>query len=68
MGNLGSMSVEVELREIKILLSKLNRKIDVLMGRRETLAMMVLAEKSLDDFLREEPDLYSVEDVKERYH
>lgn len=61
------MSVEVELREIKNLLSRWNRKIDVLMERRETWVMMGLAEKSLNDFLREEPDLYSVEDVKERY-
>jgi len=45
------MTIEVDLREIKSLLSALNKKIDRVIEDRETLSLMVLAEKSLRDFL-----------------
>ena len=61
------MTVEVDLKEIKNLLSLLNKKIDVLIESRETLSLMLLAEKSMKDFLIEEPDVYSMKDVKVRY-
>jgi len=61
------MTIEIDLKEIKDLLSVLNRKIDLLIEDRETLSLMVLAEKSLNDFLGKEPDVYSVKDVKVRY-
>jgi len=61
------MTIEVDLKEIKDLLSALNRKIDLLIGDRETLALMVLAEKSLKEFFDKEPDVYSLKDVKVRY-
>jgi len=61
------MTIEIDLKEIKDLLSALNRKIDLLIEDRETLSLMVLAEKSLNDFLGKEPDVYSVKDVKVRY-
>jgi len=61
------MTIEVDLREIKSLLSALNKKIDMLIEDRETLSMMVLAERSLKDFLEKEPDVYSVKDIKVRY-
>ncbi len=61
------MTIEVDLREIKSLLSVLNKKIDLLIEDRETLSVMVLAERSLKDFLEKEPDVYSVEDIKVRY-
>ena len=61
------MTIEVDLREIKSLLSVLNRKIDMLIEDRETLSVMVLAEKSLKDFLEKETDVYSVKDIKVRY-
>jgi predicted nucleotidyltransferase len=61
---LKDMTIEVDLREIKNLLSELNKKIDVLIEEKETLALMALAEKSLKDFLGKEPDIYTVEDIK----
>jgi hypothetical protein len=61
------MTIEVDLREIKSLLSALNKKVDVLIEDRETLSVMVLAERSLKDFLEREPDVYSVKDIKVKY-
>jgi predicted nucleotidyltransferase len=58
------MTIEVDLKEIKNLLSELNKKIDVLLEEKETLAVMALAEKSLKDFLEKEPDIYTVKDIK----
>ncbi len=62
------MTVEVDLKEIKELLSSLNRKIDMLIEDRETLALMMLSEKSLKGFLEEEPDVYSINDIRVKYH
>ena len=61
------MTVEVDIKEIKELLSVLNSKIDMLIENRETLAVMLLAERSLKEFLEKEPDIYSINDVKVRY-
>ena len=58
------MTIEVDLKEIKSLLSELNKKLDVLLEEKETLAVMTLAEKSLKDFLEKEPDIYSIKDIK----
>ena len=64
---LRKMTIEADLKEIKDLLSSLNKKIDILIESRETLALMFLSEKSLKDFFNEEPDIYSIKDVKVRY-
>jgi len=61
------MTVEVDIKEIKELLSALNSKIDMLIENRETLAVMMLAERSLREFLEKEPNIYSINDVKVRY-
>jgi hypothetical protein len=61
------MTIEVDLREIRNLLSALNKKVNALIEDRETLSVMVLAERSLKDFLEREPDVYSVKDVKVKY-
>ena len=63
----GDMTIEVEIREIKEMLDELSRKIDMLVQDRETLAMMVTSQQSLKDFLANEPDLYSMRDIKVRY-
>jgi hypothetical protein len=63
----GNTEIEVDIKEIKGLLEALNKKMNLLLERRETLSMMVLAEKSLKSFLEEEPDLYSIKDLKVRY-
>jgi len=49
------------------MLDELNRKIDTLVQDRETLAMMVTSQHSLKNFLANEPDLYSMRDIKVRY-
>jgi len=64
---LSDMTIEVEIKEIKEMLDELNRKMDTLVQDRETLAMMVTSEHSLKDFLANEPDLYSMRDIKVRY-
>ncbi|MFA5365739.1 MAG: hypothetical protein WC325_11215 [Candidatus Bathyarchaeia archaeon] len=58
------MTIEVDLKEIKNLLSTLNKKIDTLLEDKDTLPLMTLAEKSLKEFLEQEPDLYSIKDIK----
>jgi hypothetical protein len=59
--------MELDLKEIKNLLGELNRKLDALVRERETLAMAMLSERSLKDFLMSEPDLYSARDLKVVY-
>jgi hypothetical protein len=65
--NMGIMEIEAEIKEIRELLSILNRKMDVLIGEREMFSVMKLAEGSLKEFLDDEPDLYSLKDLKVRY-
>jgi hypothetical protein len=60
------MTIEVDIKEIKGLISALGRKINVLIGSGETLSVTMLAEKSLKEFLEGEPDIYSIDDVKVR--
>ena len=61
------MTVEVDIKDIKEILSALNSKIDMLIENRETLSLMMLAERSLKGFLEKEPDIYSIDDIKVRY-
>jgi len=61
------MTIEVDIREIKELISALNEKIDMLIDTRETLSLMMLAQRSLNEFLEEEPDIYSLDDIKVKY-
>jgi hypothetical protein len=58
------MTIEVDLKEIKSLLSEVNSKLDSLLEEKDTRVLMALEEKSLKDFLEREPDIYSVKDVK----
>lgn len=61
------MTIEVEIKEIKVMLGALNKKLDELVQERETTAMMIMSQHSLKDFLATEPDLYSTKDVKVAY-
>jgi hypothetical protein len=61
------MTIEVDVKEIKELLSALNKKLDTLIETRGTLSLMILAEKSLKEFLSKEPEIYSIDDIKVRY-
>jgi len=59
------MHMTVDIRD-KEILSALNSKIDMLIENRE-LSLMMLAERSLKEFLEKEPDIYSIGDIKVRY-
>lgn len=58
------MTIEVDLKEIKSLLSEVNQKLDSLIEEKEANALTSLEEKSLKDFLEKEPELYSLKDIK----
>ncbi len=52
--------IEADVREI-------NQKIGPLLDERERMAMMNLSEQSLSAFLSEEPDLYTLRDIRAVY-
>ena len=58
------MTIKVDLKEIKSLLSEVNNKLDSLLEEKNTYALMALEEKSLRRFLEKEPDIYSLKDIK----
>ncbi|MBN2735189.1 MAG: hypothetical protein JXQ82_10110 [Methanomicrobiaceae archaeon] len=51
-------------REIKDQIFSISDKPDMLINDREIIGLMTLSEKSLKEFLEDEPDLYSVSDLK----
>jgi len=61
------MSIESDLAEIKKMLVEISRKLDEMIEEREITGMMKLSEISLKEFLENEPDIYSIEDLKVRY-
>ena len=58
------MTIEVDLKEIKSLLSQVNSKLDSLLEEKDIYGLMALEERSLKDFLEGEPDIYSLKDIK----
>ncbi len=63
----GMTGIEAEVHEIRQQITEISRKLDILLEERETLGSMKLSEKALYKFLNEEPDLYSVDDIKAAY-
>lgn len=61
------MSIEAELKDIKRMLTEILRKFDELLEEKEITAMTKLSEISLREFLENEPDIYSIKDLKVRY-
>ncbi|WP_292367041.1 MULTISPECIES: hypothetical protein [unclassified Methanoculleus] len=59
--------IEADVREIKENIRELTEKIDLLLDERESMAIMKLSERSLSAFLSEEPDLYTIRDVRAVY-
>ncbi len=59
--------IETDVREIKESIRELTEKIDLLLDERESMAVMKLSEQSLSAFLDEEPDLYTIRDVRVVY-
>jgi hypothetical protein len=65
--SVATMTVEVDIKEIKELLGQLNRKLDALVEEQEVRGIMAISERSLKDSLAKEPDLYSRADLKVVY-
>lgn len=57
----------VEINEIKEQISGISKKLDILLEEKEIMSIMKLSEKSLSSFLSEEPDIYTLDDLKVRY-
>ena len=59
--------IETEVHEIRQQVEEISKKLDILLEERETLGITKLSEKALYTFLDEEPDLYSINDIKAAY-
>ena len=61
------MDIEAEVLEMKQMLIDISKKIDDVVDESMTLALMKMSEESLIELYKDEPDLYSVADLKVRY-
>jgi hypothetical protein len=61
------MNIEADVKEIRKLVNEMSKKLDLLLQERETLGVMKVSEQALSTFLEEEPDLYSIRDIKAAY-
>jgi len=53
------MNLEAEVTDIKRHVIEISEKLDELLYEKEMVSMMKLSEKSLSEFLKEEPDIYT---------
>ncbi len=61
------MDIEAEVMEMKQMLIDISRRIDDVLDDSMTEELMKLSEKSIMELYEDEPDLYSVADLKVRY-
>ena len=61
------MGVEAELREVKEQIMLMSEKLDSILYERDMTAHMALLDVSLKAFLDDEPEVYSVRDLKVVY-
>lgn len=61
------MNIEADVKEIRQQVNEISRKLDLLLQERESLAVMKVSDQALYTFPEEEPDLYSIRDVKAAY-
>jgi len=61
------MDIEAEVMEMKQMLIDISRRIDDVIDERMTEELMKLSEESIVELYEDEPDLYSVADLKVRY-
>jgi hypothetical protein len=61
------MNLEAEVNDIKRHIIDISEKLDELLHEKELVSMMKLSEKSLSKFLKEEPEIYKISDLKVRY-
>lgn len=60
-------NIEAEVKEIKQRVIEISEKLGEVLYQREAVSVMKLAETSLSEFLKNEPDVYKIEDLKVRY-
>lgn len=61
------MDIEAEVLEMKQMLIDISKRIDDVVDESMTFALMKMSEESLIELYKDEPDLYSVADLKVRY-
>jgi hypothetical protein len=61
------MDIEAEVMEMKQMLIDISRRIDDVLDESMTEGLMKLSEESILELYEDEPDLYSVADLKVRY-
>jgi hypothetical protein len=61
------MDIEAEVLEMKQMLIDISKRIDDVVDESMTLALMKMSEESIMELYKDEPDLYSVADLKIRY-
>jgi hypothetical protein len=61
------MDIEAEILEMKQMLIDISKRVDDVVDESMTLALMKMSEESLIELYKDEPDLYSVADLKVRY-
>ncbi|MCX6680378.1 MAG: hypothetical protein NTX42_08450 [Methanothrix sp.] len=61
------MDIEAEVVEMKQILFDISRRIDDVLDESMTEELMKLSEESIMELYEDEPDLYSVADLKVRY-
>ena len=61
------MDIEAEVLEMKQMLIDISKRIDDVVDESMTLSLMKMSEESIIELYKDEPDLYSVADLKIRY-
>jgi hypothetical protein len=61
------MDIATEVVEMKQMLMDISRRIDGVLDEDMTMTLMKLSEKSISELYENEPDLYSIADLKVRY-
>ena len=61
------MDIETEVVEMKQMLIDISRKSDDVLDESMTMALMKMSEESIQELYTDEPDLYSIADLKVRY-
>ena len=64
--NIDVMDIEAEVVEMKQMLIDISRKIDDVLDESMTMALMKMSEESIQELYKDEPDLYSIADLKVR--
>lgn len=61
------MDIAAKVVEMKQMLIDISRRIDDVLDENMTAALMKLSEKSISELYENEPDLYSIADLKVKY-